>query len=86
VRPPTRNDTYLGDGAYVRTGSYEGEIVLYTSNGISETNCVVLGETELDALLRWLDRRCTAHDFQANPGMYDTSIRYCTKCGRAEGT
>lgn len=24
------------------------------------------------------------HRFESNPGMYDTSHRYCAKCGRAE--
>lgn len=29
-------------------------------------------------------RGCTEHRFESNPGMYDTSHRYCTKCGMAE--
>lgn len=26
-----------------------------------------------------------AHVYAANPGMFDTSHRYCTQCGRLEG-
>ncbi len=46
--------SYLGDGAYVQLGSYATEVVLTTEDGVSETNRVVLGPYEIDALLRWL--------------------------------
>lgn len=29
------------------------------------------------------DVRCV-HNFQANPGMYDSAVRYCERCGVAE--
>lgn len=45
---------YLGDGAYVDVGCYEGEVVLTTENGISVQNRVVLGMDELRRLLEWL--------------------------------
>lgn len=40
--------TYLGDGAYAKRGSYRGEIIVYTSNGITDENHVYLepGMTE----------------------------------------
>ncbi len=46
--------SYLGDGAYVQLGSYQGEIVLTTENGISAQNTVVLGPHELLALIVYL--------------------------------
>ncbi len=45
---------YLGDGAYVFMEPY-GDVVLYTSNGISEENRVVLGASELESLLNWVE-------------------------------
>lgn len=46
--------TYLGDGAYVKQGSYVGEIVIFTHNGIHPTNSVVLGPSEIVVLERFL--------------------------------
>lgn len=43
---------YLGDGAYARVLSYGVE--LYTSNGIHETNNVVMEPEVLDRFLKWL--------------------------------
>lgn len=51
--------SYLGDGAYVQLGSYLGEVVVTTENGISVQNTVVLGVREIRALIRYLKR----HDF-----------------------
>lgn len=45
---------YLGDGAYVETGRYAGEIVLTTEDGISVQNTVVLGPGEWAALVRFV--------------------------------
>jgi hypothetical protein len=45
---------YLGDGAYVETGSYMGEVVLTTSNGIRTTNTIVLGPGELKVLSEFI--------------------------------
>lgn len=42
-------DHYLGDGAYCKISDY-GELVIYTHNGISKTNSIVLGRYELKAL------------------------------------
>lgn len=42
---------------------------------------------QLRHLIAFNDLPATAtcrHDFQANYGLYDTSHRYCTKCGVAE--
>lgn len=49
--------TYLGDGAFVELGSFRGEIILTTEDGIRTTNRVVLGPTETAALLLWLKER-----------------------------
>ena len=46
-------EDYLGDGAYVYLDPF-GDVVLYTSNGISETNRVVLESSVLSAFERWL--------------------------------
>jgi hypothetical protein len=47
---------YLGDGAYVEDGVYLGEVVLTTSNGITNTNTIVLGSDEIAMLFRFLER------------------------------
>lgn len=49
------DDTYLGDGAYLRREP--GCLCLYTSNGISETNRVYLHPETLDNLLRALNQQ-----------------------------
>ncbi len=49
--------SYLGDGAFVQIGSFHGEIVLTTEDGISVQNRVVLGPMELKLLIRWLGER-----------------------------
>lgn len=49
--------SYLGDGAYVRLGSYATEVILTTEDGIAETNVVVLGSAEIRLLLVWLRER-----------------------------
>jgi hypothetical protein len=46
--------SYLGDGAYVDL-EYD-EIVLTTSNGVRDTNRIVLGPGEVANLIRWIDR------------------------------
>lgn len=46
--------TYLGDGAYVKEGSYMGEFILYTSNGVEVTDTVVLGPGEVLNLVEYL--------------------------------
>lgn len=49
------NTLYLGDGAYVEIT--EDVVVLYTHDGIRTTNQVILGQSELSALLRFLSDR-----------------------------
>lgn len=46
--------TYLGDGAFVSHGSYHGEVVLTTSDGIKDTNTVVLDPNGVNMLIHWL--------------------------------
>lgn len=48
-------ETYLGDGAYAYLGEYQ-DVVLYTSNGIEETNRVVLEPMVMQTLLEWFER------------------------------
>ena len=47
---------YLGDGVYVQEGSFQGEVVLTTSNGIQDTNTIVLEPAVLRNLQEWLKR------------------------------
>ena len=51
-RRPTA-PTYLGDGAYAVM--MELGLEIYTHNGVEKTNRVVLGDSELIALLRYLE-------------------------------
>ncbi len=48
---------YLGDGAFVQIGSFRGEVVLTTEDGVNVQNRVVLGPDEIRALLLWLGER-----------------------------
>lgn len=52
----TEHKVYLGDGAYVDVGSYRGEVVITTEDGISVQNQVVLGPNEVLALLHFLKK------------------------------
>ena len=45
-----RRKVYLGDGAYAEEGSYRGQIVVTTENGISVQNRVVLGPEGMASL------------------------------------
>lgn len=47
------HETYLGDGAYVYLDRMDA-VVLYTSDGIRETNRVVLEPKVLFTLVQWL--------------------------------
>ncbi len=53
---------YLGDGAFVQLGSFATEVVLTTEDGISVQNRVVLGPSEIDALMGWLKRQGLIYD------------------------
>lgn len=53
--PHRTGEDYLGDGAYVYLDPV-GCVVLYTSDGIRETNRVVLEPEVLVAFERWLAR------------------------------
>ena len=56
-------ETYLGDGAYAYLAEY-GDIILYTSNGITETNRVVLGPYEMQAFSEWIKQ---VEEFRKGP-------------------
>jgi len=49
-------EQYIGDGAYVYMDPYRG-IVFYTSDGIHETNTVVIDIGGISILLDWIARR-----------------------------
>ena len=55
--PENDAKAYLGDGAYVRVGSFAGEVVLTTEDGRFENNRVVLDETGTLRLIEWLQQR-----------------------------
>lgn len=47
-----RNDAqYVGDGVYVEQGAWAGQIRLFTSDGINETNEIYLEAQEMQALI-----------------------------------
>lgn len=51
--------TYIGDSVYVDHGSFIGEIVLTTENGMPSdpSNRIVLEPHTLNSLLEWLKRQ-----------------------------
>jgi hypothetical protein len=63
-----RHKQYLGDGAYVQEGSYVGEFILTTEDGVSVQNVVVLGPVEIENLLMYLAARREAHDADEDDG------------------
>ena len=54
-----KQDVYLGDGVYARWTDW-GDLVLATSDGLSETNTIVLEPEVLRNLLRYLEARKAA--------------------------
>lgn len=44
---------YLGDGAFAKVDDY-GDVVVYTSDGLSITNSVVLERRILEVFVEWL--------------------------------
>lgn len=48
---------YIGDGVYAEIG--QGELILTTENGVSETNRIVLDSPTLNSLLMWLEAHTT---------------------------
>ena len=48
-------EDYLGEAVYVYVVSW-GDVVLYTSDGIQETNRIILEPVVLDAFFRWVER------------------------------
>lgn len=50
------HEFYLGDGAYVYADEF-GAVVLYTSDGVRETNRVVLERDVLAAFSQWMRDR-----------------------------
>ena len=49
-------ETYIGDGAYVYMTAW-GDVMIYTSNGIEETNSICLEPSVLSSFQEWLDWR-----------------------------
>lgn len=47
------HELYLGDGAYVYKNDFN-DVVLYTSDGINETNHVVLEPEVFGVFMKWV--------------------------------
>lgn len=47
-------ESYIGDGAYTYVNDF-GDVVLYTSDGVEQTNTIVLEPIVLRAFERWLE-------------------------------
>ena len=45
------NDTYVGDGAYAKFNNHE--VIVYTSNGIEQTNTISLEPEALQKLVNY---------------------------------
>ena len=52
-------ESYIGDGAYIYMDACRN-VVLYTSDGYSETNRVVIDMCDVPTLMRWIARRRAA--------------------------
>ncbi len=52
-----RRKAYLGDGVYLQEGSFRGELVLTTENGISVQNRVVLEDHVIGLIQAWIEAR-----------------------------
>ena len=48
---------YIGDGVYIRTGTYLGEVVIFTSDGIHRTNDIRLDSRMMETLAKWWKRK-----------------------------
>lgn len=51
----TQQPEYLGDGAYVRLND-DGQVVLFTSDGMQLTNAIHLEPEVLASFKEWLER------------------------------
>lgn len=47
---------YLGDSVYAEVGCWQGQIKLYTDNGLGPTNTLYLEQPELKALVLFFER------------------------------
>ena len=47
--------SYIGDGVYAEEGSYIGEVILTTEDGIKVTNTIVLGPNEITSLEHFIN-------------------------------
>lgn len=50
---------YLGDGVYAEPGDYLGEVILSTSNGIEDTNRIVVDPTVARKIIAYLQSTLT---------------------------
>lgn len=50
------NETYIGDGVYVYTDQY-GNVVMFTSNGVTEKNHIHLEPDMMEMLFNWWNQR-----------------------------
>ena len=49
-----KRKTHIGDGAYVSEGSWQGEIIVYCSDGIKDYNQISIEMSALKALLKFV--------------------------------
>ncbi len=85
---PDRRKTYLGDGAYVQEGSFRGELVLTTEDGISVQNRVVLEDVMVELIQAWIEARPAAQPTPAQPKFScprfigNQVATFCSRCNR----
>jgi len=60
IMPQLERKEYLGDGAYVGWQTW-GDMVIFTTDGVTVTNEICLEPNCWDALLRCVNRRAKAH-------------------------
>jgi len=53
-RDLTPNTIYLGDGAYIQKGRYPSEFIIFTSDGIEDSNHIYLDSTMVEVMLRYI--------------------------------
>lgn len=63
---PHPNKAYLGDGVYIQEGSYRGEFILTTEDGISVQNTIVLDDVVIAAMIRYFNKARTEESADAS--------------------
>jgi len=45
---------YLGDSVYIEQGSFQGEVILTTDNGLGPSNTIVMDPNVVEAFLKYI--------------------------------